>query len=251
VIERPLVLGLVVVVVSALVAAPARADVSAARAHYERGQALYQVNEFQKALEEFKAAHVEKPDPAYLFNIAQCYRQMGDRANALTFYRRYLSLAPDSPLRPEVERHIVELEIAQPRAPTPSASPPEPESKPRARIKMDSDQPSAVTTTKLETAPTRATPLPGWLPAAAAGVTVVLAATAIAFGVTATGRYDSLRGSCGSTAAGCSASQIDTVTSPAHAANVFWILTGLAAVGTGVSAYVNAREGGISALWRF
>src|SRR5262245_28675381 len=97
-------------------ASPAAADVSQARTFYEKGRAYFQLGEYQKALEAFKAAHIEKADPAFLYNIAECHRQLGDSASALAFYQRFLRLAPaDSPLRGEAEGRIKELEAAKPR----------------------------------------------------------------------------------------------------------------------------------------
>src|SRR5262245_14690757 len=103
---------------------PAVADVSQARVLYEKGRAYFQIGEYQKALEAFKAAHVEKADPAFLYNIAECHRQLGDSANALAFYQRFLRLAPDSPLRAEAQARIAELEAAKPRSPASAQAPP-------------------------------------------------------------------------------------------------------------------------------
>jgi len=59
---------------------PAHADDKAtARAHYETATRLYDVGEYEKALAEFKAAYVAKDDPAFLFNIGQCYRELGQK----------------------------------------------------------------------------------------------------------------------------------------------------------------------------
>jgi hypothetical protein len=48
---------------------PAKA---AALAHFETARRQFDVREYGKALEEYKAAYVAKPDPAFLFNIGQC-----------------------------------------------------------------------------------------------------------------------------------------------------------------------------------
>jgi tetratricopeptide (TPR) repeat protein len=112
-------------VVAALVlaaGAPAVADVSAAKAHYERGRALFQVSEYRKAIEEFKAAHVEKPDPAFLYNIAECYRLLAEPKDAALFYHRFLTQAPPgSPAAADARRRLAELE---PPAPPPTPAPP-------------------------------------------------------------------------------------------------------------------------------
>jgi tetratricopeptide (TPR) repeat protein len=99
--------------------------------------------------------------------------------------------------------------------------------------------------------PARRTPLPRWLPLAGAAATVALMTGAIVEAVSASKRYDDLSSSCGQTAAGCAAGDIDAVRSRDRAATALWIATGVVAAATGVSAYVNARAAGVSALWKF
>jgi len=100
---------------TALVLAPgtAVADQAQARAHYERGRSYFELREYQRALDEFKAAHVEKADPAFLFNIAECYRKLGASGDALFFFKRFLAVAPAGhPLRGAAEGDVRELEAA-------------------------------------------------------------------------------------------------------------------------------------------
>jgi tetratricopeptide (TPR) repeat protein len=78
-------------------------DPAAARAHYAKATRLYEVGEYQQALAEFKAAHLAKPDSAFLYNIAQCHRQMGDLGQAVVMYKRYLVATPNAANRPEVD----------------------------------------------------------------------------------------------------------------------------------------------------
>lgn len=110
-----------------------------ARAHYERGERLYQVSRYREALEEFKEAYVVHPDPAFLFNIGQCHRLLRETEQALTFYRRYLRAVPDAPGRTEVERRIAELEAQSkppPRVDLQTTSPPSPaETPPTSRAR--------------------------------------------------------------------------------------------------------------------
>jgi hypothetical protein len=75
---RPVAAGAVLLIVSVIVGAPLRAygDAAQARVHFEKGRTFFQVDEYRKAIEEFKAAHVERPDPAFLYNIAECYRHL-------------------------------------------------------------------------------------------------------------------------------------------------------------------------------
>ena len=83
--------------------------VRSARAHYEQAVSHYNLDEFAPALAEFREAYRLKPDPSFLFNIAQCHRKLGENAAALDFYRKYLRSLPDAPNRPEIERMIAEL----------------------------------------------------------------------------------------------------------------------------------------------
>jgi tetratricopeptide (TPR) repeat protein len=98
-------------VLTLLAAAPASADdPKRARALYEEGMKYYNVGEYRKALESFKDGYFAKADPAFLFNLAQCYRMLGDTEPAIRQYRAYLGNRPDAPNREEVEHFIVELE---------------------------------------------------------------------------------------------------------------------------------------------
>ena len=88
----------------------ALADVAQARAHFERGRTFFEVDEYRQAIAEFKAAHIEKPDPAFLYNIAECYRRLGELSEALQFYRRFLATAPaGDKTRPIVEQRVADL----------------------------------------------------------------------------------------------------------------------------------------------
>ncbi|HET6283116.1 MAG TPA: hypothetical protein VFH73_19315 [Polyangia bacterium] len=105
-----------------------RNQVEKARAHFEHGERLYKVSRYREALEEFKEGFVSKADPVFLFNIAQCHRLLGEREEALTFYRRYLQADPRSFRRLEIEKRIHDLETQIAVDPTP---PPPPRTAPR------------------------------------------------------------------------------------------------------------------------
>ena len=65
----------------------AEGDKAEAMAHFEAANRLYDIHEYAKALEEYKAAYLAKPDPAFLFNVGQCYRKLGKFDQALEFYK--------------------------------------------------------------------------------------------------------------------------------------------------------------------
>jgi hypothetical protein len=94
-----------------LIGAPeARADKKKAMEHWKKGNTAYTLGKFDAAIGHFETAYVEHPAPAFLFNIAQCHRQLRACKKASFFYRRYLSAKPDADNRPEVEGYIKEAE---------------------------------------------------------------------------------------------------------------------------------------------
>src|SRR5581483_8381803 len=91
--------------------APAFADnKQIAREAFRDGTRYYDLAEFAKALEEIKKAYFNFEDPVFLFNIAQCHRQLGDKQDAVRFYKTYLRKLPGAPNRDEVQRTIATLE---------------------------------------------------------------------------------------------------------------------------------------------
>ena len=99
----------------------------AARAHSQEGDSYYKLEKYANAITEYEQAYLAKPDPSFLYNIAQCHRLMGQGAEAIKFYRRFLKDAPTAPNRAVAEKHIRDLEDAssgtQPAAAPPVTSP--------------------------------------------------------------------------------------------------------------------------------
>ncbi len=81
-----------------------------AEQYYKRGLTEYNLGNFPAAIGFYKKGYIELPDPAFLFNIAQAYRQIPDCKNALFFYRRYLSSDKNPPQRAQVEERVKELD---------------------------------------------------------------------------------------------------------------------------------------------
>jgi tetratricopeptide (TPR) repeat protein len=82
-----------------------------AKAHYETATRLYDIREYDKALVEYKSAYLAQPDPAFLFNIGQCHRKLGQNQQALNFFQEYLKKAsPDDPNRSQVEARVRDIE---------------------------------------------------------------------------------------------------------------------------------------------
>lgn len=90
--------------------ARASADTTEAKKHYERGMKAYNLQDFKGALHEFQSAYVEMPDPAFLFNIGQAQRQLGEYDAAAKSYRIYLANQPDAPNRDQVHKLIDQMD---------------------------------------------------------------------------------------------------------------------------------------------
>ncbi|HZI09810.1 MAG TPA: tetratricopeptide repeat protein [Myxococcus sp.] len=78
-----------------------------ARAKFAEGNLAYDLGEFQKALDAYSESYRLVPLPGFLFNIAQCHRQLGRPERAGFFYRRYLSLSKEEPPNAQLVRDFI------------------------------------------------------------------------------------------------------------------------------------------------
>jgi len=97
-------------------------DEKQAHVLYDRAEKSFDLGKFSDALADYQSAYEAKPLPGFLFNIAQCYRNLGKFERARFFFRRYLALEPHAPNRWRVEELIAEMskqleEQAPPPAP--------------------------------------------------------------------------------------------------------------------------------------
>jgi tetratricopeptide (TPR) repeat protein len=77
--------------------------------HATLGQRLLSRRRGQEAIAEFRRAYELRADARFLFDIAEGYRQLGLNDQAIFFYERYLSAAPDAPDREDVEEQLAAL----------------------------------------------------------------------------------------------------------------------------------------------
>jgi tetratricopeptide (TPR) repeat protein len=82
----------------------------AAQKHFEKAQKLFNLGKFDEALTEYEAAYEAKPLGDFLYNIAQCYRNLEDYDRAIFSFKKYLKEKPDADDRAQVEKFIDELE---------------------------------------------------------------------------------------------------------------------------------------------
>jgi tetratricopeptide (TPR) repeat protein len=185
--------------------ASAQDDGDLAKRHFIEGSKAFHLGEFTRAVEEYRMAYNNKPDPSYLYNIAQAYRLAGDLPQALFFYRSYLHSLPDATNRDEVEERIksideqvrAEKEVATkpPNSAEPAPPPPKVDAPPQQQPKVDAPpQPKAeAVPVVVSEAPPAKTPLykKWWLWTAAGGV--VVAGVVIAVAIVASAPHDAAR----------------------------------------------------------
>jgi len=94
---------------------PAVADAEpsrAARRRFQSAEVHFHAGRFAEALADYQAGYDAAPLPGFLVNIAQCQRRLGDLKKARATYQRFLLVAPDSPLGPDVKALISEIDQA-------------------------------------------------------------------------------------------------------------------------------------------
>src|SRR4051812_43458570 len=89
--------------IALLLAASPTDNTAQAREHFKAAQLHYSLGEFEQAVKEFREAYRLRQEPAILFNIAQCHRQMRQWKDAYFNYRQYLNQKKDAPNREEAE----------------------------------------------------------------------------------------------------------------------------------------------------
>jgi tetratricopeptide (TPR) repeat protein len=95
-----------------LAAAPLRAhaDKEASAVHYKEAKKKYNLGDFDEAIVLFKKAYDEHEAPAYLYNIAQAYRQIGNCKKSLFFYERFLAEKPGSSQEETIKGYVAALQ---------------------------------------------------------------------------------------------------------------------------------------------
>ena len=152
-----------VVLASALMLTPgmlwaqSASDKSFAQEAFKKGQIQYNLGRFEKALEHFSKAYETMPHGAFLFNIGQCHRHLGNHEKAIFFFEGYLRNLPNAPNRSDVEdlisEHRAKLAIAKTRKP----SPPKKKQRPKKKRKKNPKKSQKKTATA---APVVAKPAP-------------------------------------------------------------------------------------------
>lgn len=96
------------------------ADDAKAKALFKEGEKEYNGGNFQAALEKYQQAYDLSPLPGFLFNEAQCYRQLGNFERASFMYGRFIDVSkPKAPnvdlankLKAEMDQRLAEKKAA-------------------------------------------------------------------------------------------------------------------------------------------
>jgi tetratricopeptide (TPR) repeat protein len=140
---RAAAMALLLVLASHAVVQAADSHAAKAREHYQRGEAYYNLEKYKEALAEYEEGYLLKPDPSFLYNIAQCHRLMGNDTTALRFYKRFLGEGPKGGNRNAAEEHVRELEGQAKTAPAVVVAPPlAPRAQPAAAASPPRAQPA-------------------------------------------------------------------------------------------------------------
>jgi tetratricopeptide (TPR) repeat protein len=108
---RTATLSLILLIAAARPAAAAGAGAEReARRNFQAGEAHFKAGLYAEALADYQAGYAAAPLPGFLINVAQCQRRLGELARARASYQKFLMVAPDSPLGPEVKRLMAELD---------------------------------------------------------------------------------------------------------------------------------------------
>ncbi|HEY7373235.1 MAG TPA: tetratricopeptide repeat protein [Polyangia bacterium] len=103
-------------------APPATPQEAEMQTHRALGHKLYRLGRYEEAVAAFRRAYEVKADPRLLFDIAECYRELGAVDQALFYYDRYLAGWPDAFDRAEVEEKMAALESMRGGLPAPRAA---------------------------------------------------------------------------------------------------------------------------------
>ena len=125
-----------------------------AQAHVHASEKLFQDGKYAEALNELTTAYALDPQPGLLYAIAQVHVKLGDCADAIVWYQRFLDTKPDE--RPaKAAREAIEMcSTALPKQPEPEPQPP-PQTQPQplpAALAPVKPAPVATTTTTPGTA---------------------------------------------------------------------------------------------------
>ena len=104
-------LGATLTLLLALGPLVARADTgeeTQAKALFQTGSKAYDLGDFEGALKAYSDAYQLAPRPGFLFNIAQCHRQLSNFERAAFFYQRFIDTSKPRAANVELATQLLE-----------------------------------------------------------------------------------------------------------------------------------------------
>jgi tetratricopeptide (TPR) repeat protein len=228
-------------------------DKEIARTIAGEATAAYNIGDYIEAADLYEEAYRLVPDPVFLFNLGQCYRQSGKPDKALIAYQSYLKSASEyAPYRFRVEEWIEELEsiLASQVKLTKTKF----ESKPKPEPILFPSRPNPFPEINLVKSDPKIEASFPWkrsIPWIGVGVTSALGIASLVEGLSTRSSYQDLKNSCGKTST-CTDSQVQSVRSKSLITNVLLGVAAATAIATGISFYLNlsgTKSAGISLAW--
>src|SRR5262245_8860449 len=88
-------------------AGPVEEAAHKAREAFAEGSAQFNLGNWEKAVDAWQNGYRQKPDPIFLYNIAQAYRLWENHEErAIFFYKSYLRNSPKAANRDEVQEKV-------------------------------------------------------------------------------------------------------------------------------------------------
>src|SRR5262249_24727209 len=103
-----------------------------ARQHVDRATKLHGDGKFAEALDELKTAFALDPQPELLYAMGQIHVQLGQCAQAIRYYERYLTTRPDPGTATAAKEAMEACKTTPPRVVDSKPAEPEPPTKPDA-----------------------------------------------------------------------------------------------------------------------
>ncbi len=117
---------------------PTKDQLELAKKAFEDGNALYKAGKLVEAIVKLKESYKLSRNPFLLYNIGHTYDQLGQKEQALFYFRKFLAAAPaDAPMRPDVIRRVAEFDkdgVPETDPDAPKVAPPTTPDKPIVEI---------------------------------------------------------------------------------------------------------------------
>jgi len=102
---------------------PTKEDLDAAKKAFKEGDALYRAGKLTEAIEKIKESYRLSKNAMLLYNLGHISDQLGNRQDAISYYKKFLATAPaNAPKRADVQKRVETLEKEGTTAPVEEAT---------------------------------------------------------------------------------------------------------------------------------